>query len=307
MAVVTGFTAERMQAIEDSSVVSGTVNASYRLILTKKDGSTVDAGYVRGATGAAGANAQAVMSVTDSDTVDLTLTGAGTTASPWNIKADANVGTSAQRDLRFVPPTTDALRVALANKRLLWFNTEFGWHESYYAPTLTGLTAPALVAGVPAGWYPVNDGPRAKLTASGPQAHSGGSYFTNWQAMGVGGSWRNSTHISRPSNDLAVLQTIMPGRYDFEIAMFFPNGSGTGIWEFDYISDSGSSPVSMQTQNPLVLQASYGQVERMAYKDIVLREGGVCFMKTTAATWSIGNATVTWMQMRYLGPAIATR
>lgn len=45
MAEVTGLTAERMLAIEGSSVVSGAIDGSGHLILTKHDGSTVDAGY----------------------------------------------------------------------------------------------------------------------------------------------------------------------------------------------------------------------------------------------------------------------
>lgn len=54
MAEVTGLTADRMLAIEAASIVSGVVNGSGHLILTKHDGSTIDAGYVIGPTGPAG-------------------------------------------------------------------------------------------------------------------------------------------------------------------------------------------------------------------------------------------------------------
>lgn len=50
MATVTGFTASRMLAIEDASIVSGTVIGN-NLVLTRHDGSTVDAGNVRGPAG----------------------------------------------------------------------------------------------------------------------------------------------------------------------------------------------------------------------------------------------------------------
>lgn len=43
---VTGFTAARSQAIEDEAIVSGLVNSSGHLILTKNNGSTIDAGSV---------------------------------------------------------------------------------------------------------------------------------------------------------------------------------------------------------------------------------------------------------------------
>jgi microcystin-dependent protein len=54
MATVTGFTSAREQAIEDGTVVSGTVNGSGDLILTKHDASTVNAGHVTGAQGIQG-------------------------------------------------------------------------------------------------------------------------------------------------------------------------------------------------------------------------------------------------------------
>jgi hypothetical protein len=54
MATVTVFTAARMEAIEGSSVVSGTVNGSGHLILTKHDGTTLDAGDVIGPVGPQG-------------------------------------------------------------------------------------------------------------------------------------------------------------------------------------------------------------------------------------------------------------
>jgi microcystin-dependent protein len=54
MATVTGFTAARMQVIEDGTVVDGEVDGSGHLILTKHDGSTIDAGPVMGPTGPMG-------------------------------------------------------------------------------------------------------------------------------------------------------------------------------------------------------------------------------------------------------------
>jgi hypothetical protein len=53
MATVTGYTAERMKQIEDSAVVDGDVVGN-NLILTKHDGSTIDAGSVRGPAGPQG-------------------------------------------------------------------------------------------------------------------------------------------------------------------------------------------------------------------------------------------------------------
>ena len=55
MGVATFFTAARMAAIEAASIVSGAVNGSGDLILTKFNGTTVNAGNVKGANGAPGA------------------------------------------------------------------------------------------------------------------------------------------------------------------------------------------------------------------------------------------------------------
>lgn len=55
MATVDGYTAAHMQTIEDETVVSAAVNGSGDLILTKHDGSTSNAGHVKGADGATGA------------------------------------------------------------------------------------------------------------------------------------------------------------------------------------------------------------------------------------------------------------
>jgi len=57
MGTVTGLTAERMLAIEAASVVNGDVDANGNLILIKQNGSTIDAGYVKGAQGIPGTNA----------------------------------------------------------------------------------------------------------------------------------------------------------------------------------------------------------------------------------------------------------
>lgn len=53
MATVTGLTAARMKAIEAASVVGGSV-VNERLILTKQDTTTIDAGNVRGPAGPVG-------------------------------------------------------------------------------------------------------------------------------------------------------------------------------------------------------------------------------------------------------------
>lgn len=84
MATVTGMTAAAMQEIADNVVVSGEVVGT-DLVLTQRDGTTIDAGYVKGDKGD---DATPMLGVGDTASVDLTLTGAGTTPSPWHLTAD---------------------------------------------------------------------------------------------------------------------------------------------------------------------------------------------------------------------------
>lgn len=51
MATVNGFTAERMLEIENTTVIGGTVDANGDLILSQRDGTTIDAGHVVGPIG----------------------------------------------------------------------------------------------------------------------------------------------------------------------------------------------------------------------------------------------------------------
>ena len=67
MPTVNALTAERTLEIEDAIIVSATVNGSGHLILTRNDTSTVDAGLVKGANGAAGTSG--ALSVTSLESV----------------------------------------------------------------------------------------------------------------------------------------------------------------------------------------------------------------------------------------------
>ena len=58
MTTVTGITADKALEIFNASVVSGSINDEGHLILETEGGSTIDAGYVTGATGATGATGE---------------------------------------------------------------------------------------------------------------------------------------------------------------------------------------------------------------------------------------------------------
>jgi hypothetical protein len=91
-------------------------------------------------------------------------------------------GTTVQRDLYFFPPTTDANRAALANRRIQYFNTTLNRFETFLASIgTTGLTAPGVLAGMGSGWYSLPAEEWASL--GGPIAHTsgpGGVYACTW-------------------------------------------------------------------------------------------------------------------------------
>lgn len=78
---VTGLTAAAMQAIVDGTIVSGAVNGSGHLILTKHDNSTVDAGAVIGPTGATGATGPTAPAPTGS----VMMFGSNSAPSGWHL------------------------------------------------------------------------------------------------------------------------------------------------------------------------------------------------------------------------------
>ena len=178
--------------------------------------------------------------VTASTTTSVTLnvleiSGSGTFAS-WTLTIGALLGnesrgSTARRDAIHGSPTTAAARVALANAQPVWFNTDLGWEESYYATLgLSGLTVTPLVPDAPSGWYPTGPGPKAVLMLFGTQSLVTGARFTNWKDWNDPAfapnlrSWKNTPGntfgniFDRPSGS-AYLRTGMGGRYRITFSM----------------------------------------------------------------------------------------
>lgn len=142
---------------------------------------------------------------------------------------DLGRGSSVERDAYFGAPATDVERVALANRRVVWFNTDFGWEESYYADSaLAGLTTLGLVAGTPSGWYPTGEGPVSVMYASGPQSVVASTYVTSWTAWGAGRSYRRggATWFTYDTGRVTCLNA---GRYEAEAMVTQQAGSGTTV------------------------------------------------------------------------------
>ncbi len=78
--------------------------------------------------------------------------------------ASASKGTTAARNIAYPTPGSAAARVALANTVPLWYNTDKGWEEQYYAQyddAGVGAGTPVRAAH---GWAPRHDVARVQLT-----------------------------------------------------------------------------------------------------------------------------------------------
>ena len=326
MATVDGLTKARMLAIEAASIVNGAIDLSGHLILTTHGGDNIDAGLVEATrlfqvadspsmdltlTGNGSiatpwqltADAKISLTVADSPTVDLSLTGSGTNASPWNLSATQikNEGTTAQRDSRFGTPTTDAQRVALANQKIMWFNSDLGWTESYYAVTgLSGLTARGLVTGTASGWYPVGRGPRLNYAPSTSNTTPGsGAVVTGWSDV----KFRNGVGwFSYSSGTFTIANA---GRYRISAVIGLINGAG--VADFHHFVGANQRNVAVE------LHAGQYNVLQSTFHDIAIPAGTttkINFVTGNALTIFIGTGTGApyrgEFSIEYLGPNLVT-
>jgi microcystin-dependent protein len=136
-------------------------------------------------------------------------------------------GTTAERDALYPAPSTVAQQVALANQKVIWFNTDLGWEESYYAVTLSsGLTALGLITGAPAGWYPTGKGPYIQVDGLALTTVALNSYIGNWgnQVRKGGSSWFTLTNAD-------TIDVFKYGRYDLKFWTIQGGGTNTA----DYV------------------------------------------------------------------------
>jgi len=334
MATVTGLTKERMLAIEAASVVGGTVDTNGHLVLEKNDGTFIDAGNVKGATGEDGTPAPVTTFIRDpTNAVDipssfgmgLTIGTAGSdmpytfatvetvymninrgvqkvtdketgrviwrTAisgvwSEWRYLQDR--GTSAERDAIYGVPATDAEKVALANKEVRWHNTQYGWDESYYAPSgTTGLTVLGLVSFAPAGWYPMGPGPEITLEPSAVHAATAGVTIGGWNGYmrrRGGASW-----FSVPT-DLGV-RIMVAGHYDLSWWTIQQAGSGNADYHTRLIDAAGTPTNWMSNVAGTSLSSTLLTRTGALYHSVLVRPGNNFRVVCLSGALNIHNVT----------------
>jgi hypothetical protein len=233
----------------------------------------------------------------------------GVTWTAWSTSTTSHRGTAAQRDAAYGVPATDAARVALANRRPTWFNTDLGWLEEYYAPTgLAGLTALGLTAGVAAGWYPVGEGPAIRLVASAPQSVSGaGQRITAWSAPGVGNSRvRGGAAYFTYLNGFITI--VRAGIYRIHAHTLVQAGAGSVIlYVISTTPAIGNLGVMTTTLN-----GTYGVTNTVDVAEVYLPAGTQIFYSSEAGAYGLnqgGNGlqpTAGEFAVRYLRPALVS-
>lgn len=149
MATITGLTAERMQEIIDSTIVDADVIAD-NLILTKDDGSTINAGNVRGAQGVPGANASNLgkgaafpAAPTDGD-LFVRTDQVGDPLYKFTDGAWASAGGGLNKVTGFPASPQDGdviVRTDLNGSPMFAYSTENGWEQT---PRMGRVTVPAV-------------------------------------------------------------------------------------------------------------------------------------------------------------------
>ena len=146
MTTITGFTSTRMLAIENNTVVSGSVTGD-NLILTKHDGTTVNAGDVRGPVGPQGPEGEVT-----TENLNSAIEGVESNISDLSTTVSANADAIAQNTLSIADMASDLVPAGVVSMTAME-SIPAGWLE------LNGLTVPnaqtmypELYAAAPASW-----------------------------------------------------------------------------------------------------------------------------------------------------------
>lgn len=223
----------------------------------------------------------------------------------------SNEGSTATRDALFgVPGGSVPAQVALANRGIQWLNTDFGWVESYYAPTgSAGLTARGLVTGSAAGWYPVGPGgPEIVWSASASFAATSGSAVGGWNV--VLRKRGNNTFIQENPAGQAVgcfIRVKLAGYYDVVINETAQTGQGVANMWLARWSSTGAV-YRMNQGYPITLQPSFYESRIMQVTSHLAAAdeffGEVCHSGAFSVHMGAGVELRAQFLVRYIGPPL---
>jgi microcystin-dependent protein len=212
-------------------------------------------------------------------------------------------GTTAERDNLFGVPTTDPTRVALANRKIIWFNTDTGWEEMYYATTgKTGLTALGLVTQASSGWYPIGTGPAMLWEASTQVTPGASSFLGNWgwvRKRGGASWWASDANGSK-------VKIMRYGRYAIRGWTTQGTGSATSNWHLRITTSDGTTVVKNVDGNAFPQSPSLYTRIHMELEDMVMDPNQYVGMFTTngGTACHVGSQVMGQFSVRYLGPPL---
>lgn len=215
-------------------------------------------------------------------------------------------GTTAERDTIFGVPGTDATRVALANRRIVWFNTDLGWEESYFATTgKSGLVVTGLVANASSGWYPTGASattPAMLWEAQSQVTPAASSFIAGWgwiRKRGGASWWDSDAGGSK-------VKVLKHGRYSARGWTTQATGSGTSNWHLRQTTTDGTTVVRNVDGNAFPQHPSLYTRVHMEVDDIIIEPGQFIGMFTTngGILSHVGSQVMGQFSLRYLGPPL---
>ncbi len=192
MAIITGLTAERMEEIEAASIVDGSIVGD-NLILEKHDGSTINAGNVRGPIGAKPPFVTSLpSSPTDLDEIYFQTTAMASLGIAWHLKY--RQGTGKWQYLGGAPWVVEGVG-----------GTNNSTNEITTSLASTTLTTPGPAITIPvAGVYDVEGSAQAGQVGSGSAPG-----LVIWQTGDAAVNWANAPALSWSGNETDSQQTLI--------------------------------------------------------------------------------------------------
>jgi hypothetical protein len=192
----------------------------------------------------------------------------------------------------------------LANRKIVWFNTDTGWEEMYYAATgKAGLTALGLVAQATSGWYPTGPGPAMLWEANTQTTTANGTFVGGWGWVRKRGgvAWWDSP-------DGKVVKIKRYGRYDIRAWTVQSTGTLSLNWHLRVTGSDATTIVKNVDGNAFPQISSLYTRAHMEYDDALLEPNqhvGMFYASGGAANVHVGALFPTGqLSVRYLGPPL---
>lgn len=211
-------------------------------------------------------------------------------------------GSTAERDALYGIPGTDAQRVALANQKPVWYNTDLGWEESYYATSgLSGLSVLGLDGGIASDWFPSGHGitpscvlePTATFGAT-PSSNVGG---WNGTISRVGGStWFGTNGYFITLNK--------PGIYDLSYWTIMVTGSGQPDL-YLRLTETDGSTVYLTSNGDTPPLTSVFTIAKHAITDVLVPSAKRLYCWTVSGTFATHQVTANGTALTKRGQLVA--